>query len=73
MKKYNQIFFFIFELIFTAFTLVGQTEQPKEVLIIGTMHEVPKIIRHSYKPLLKKAIASMYRTKNRFLEISSES
>ncbi|NRB46551.1 MAG: hypothetical protein HRU41_02685 [Saprospiraceae bacterium] len=57
MKKYNQIFFFMFEFIFTAFTLVGQAEQPKEVLIIGTMHEVPKIIQHSYKPLLKKAIA----------------
>ncbi|MBX2877681.1 MAG: hypothetical protein KTR30_36515 [Saprospiraceae bacterium] len=57
MKKYNQIFLFMFEFIFTAFTLVGQAEEPKEVLIIGTMHEVPKIIKHSYKPLLKKAIA----------------
>lgn len=57
MKKYNQIFLFMFEFIFTALTLVGQAEEPKEVLIIGTMHEVPKIIKNSYKPLLKKAIA----------------
>jgi len=31
--------------------------QQKEVLIIGTMHTVPSIVGHSYKPLLKKAIA----------------
>jgi len=30
--------------------------QEKEVLIIGTMHTVPKIVKNSYKPLLKYAI-----------------
>ena len=29
--------------------------QDKELLIIGTMHEVPSIVSHSYKPLLKYA------------------
>ena len=29
--------------------------QEKEVLIIGTMHTVPKIVKNSYKPLLKFA------------------
>ena len=29
--------------------------QEKELLIIGTMHDVPKIVSHSYKPLLKYA------------------
>ena len=27
--------------------------QQTEVLIIGTMHDVPKIVKHSYKPLLR--------------------
>lgn len=57
MKKYGHILFLVCELILTAFNLAGQAEEPKEVLIIGTMHEVPKIIKNSYKPLLKKAIA----------------
>ncbi len=29
--------------------------QQKEILIIGTMHTVPKIVKNSYKPLLKYA------------------
>jgi len=33
----------------------GQT--PKEVVIIGTTHTVPKIIKNSYRPMLKKAKA----------------
>lgn len=57
MKKYGHILFLVCELVLTAFNLVGQVEEPKEVLIVGTMHEVPKIIKNSYKPLLKKAIA----------------
>lgn len=57
MKKYSHIIFFVFEFILTAFNLVGQADIQKEVLIIGTMHEVPKIIKNSYHPLLKKAIA----------------
>ena len=31
-------------------------EQQKEVLLIGTMHEVPKIIKNAYKPLYKQAL-----------------
>ena len=30
--------------------------QSKEVLIMGTMHTVPKVVKNSYKPLLKAAI-----------------
>jgi len=30
-------------------------QNTKEVLIIGTMHTVPKIIKNSYRPMLKKA------------------
>ncbi|MEN0051204.1 MAG: DUF5694 domain-containing protein [Bacteroidota bacterium] len=30
-------------------------QNQKEVYIIGTMHTVPKIVKNSYKPLLKKA------------------
>lgn len=30
--------------------------QEKEVLLIGTMHTVPKIVKRSYKPLLRRAI-----------------
>lgn len=29
--------------------------QEKELLIIGTMHTVPKIVKNSYKPLLDHA------------------
>ena len=45
----------------TIFTLIVATlfqniiAQEKELLIIGTMHEVPSIVSHSYRPLLKYA------------------
>ncbi|GAB5526950.1 MAG: hypothetical protein Roseis2KO_48220 [Roseivirga sp.] len=35
--------------------IAGVLAQQQEVLIIGTMHEVPKIVKHSYKPLLRIA------------------
>ncbi|MDN3493770.1 DUF5694 domain-containing protein [Winogradskyella bathintestinalis] len=38
----------------SVITVNAQMEQ-KEVLIIGTMHTVPKIVKHSYKPILKRA------------------
>ena len=31
-------------------------EKQKEVLLIGTMHEVPKIIKNAYKPLYREAL-----------------
>ncbi|MEL6811455.1 MAG: DUF5694 domain-containing protein [Bacteroidota bacterium] len=34
---------------------MAQNQPQAEVLIIGTMHDVPKIVKHSYKPLLKIA------------------
>lgn len=55
MKNYGHIIFLLFEFSLTAFNLVGQVDIQQEVLIIGTMHQVPKIIGNSYKPLLKKA------------------
>ena len=30
--------------------------QEKEILIMGTMHDIPKIVKNSYKPLLRRAI-----------------
>ncbi|MDO1500542.1 DUF5694 domain-containing protein [Winogradskyella maritima] len=48
----KSVFSFIFSVVF-AFTFC-QTEQ-KEVLIIGTMHTVPKIVKNSYKPMLRRA------------------
>ena len=36
-------------------SLCAQQGPTKEVLIIGTMHEVPKVVKHSYKPLLRIA------------------
>ncbi len=47
--KNTLITFVIYLISLTSFS------QTKEVLIIGTMHTVPKIIKHSYKPLLKFA------------------
>lgn len=44
---------FPFILLFLTCHLFGQNQ--KEVLIIGTMHTVPKIVKNSYKPLLKVA------------------
>lgn len=40
-----------------ALSAVAQSTGLKEVLLIGTMHEVPKIVKHSYHPLLKRAKA----------------
>ncbi|WBL25847.1 DUF5694 domain-containing protein [Zunongwangia sp. HGR-M22] len=47
MKKLITIFIFI------ALSQISFGQQ-KEVLLIGTMHNVPKIVKHSYRPLLKK-------------------
>lgn len=46
---------YLFCLIFSLLT-VSAFGQQKEVLIIGTMHEVPPIVKNSYKPLLKFAL-----------------
>ncbi len=48
---------FIFTLTIFLFTIscVAQNTQ-KEVFLMGTMHGVPKIIKHSYKPLFKRAM-----------------
>jgi len=41
-------------LLFSMFSTM--LAQQKEVLIIGTMHTVPSIVKRSYSPLLKKAL-----------------
>ncbi|MDC8004374.1 hypothetical protein POV27_09945 [Aureisphaera galaxeae] len=46
----------IFSISFLFSSLVWSQEQKPEVLIMGTMHDVPKIVKHAYKPLLKIAI-----------------
>jgi len=48
-----------------GFHLLAQ-EQQKEVFIIGTMHGVPKIVKNSYKPLLK--IAKKYNPEAIYVE-----
>ena len=45
---------FIAALFLSIFVLSSQNKQ-QEVLIIGTMHAVPKIVKNSYKPMLKLA------------------
>lgn len=42
-------------LLLCAFFSVSTLCQEKEILIIGTMHEVPGMVKNSYKPLLKFA------------------
>ena len=44
----------IFVLI-VSFLVQNTIAQEKKLLIIGTMHEVPSIVSHSYRPLLKYA------------------
>ena len=44
----------IASLLLSIFVLSAQNKQ-QEVLIIGTMHTVPKIVKNSYKPMLKLA------------------
>ena len=51
MKSQVTLFTLLFVSIFTFFA----QEQQKEVVIIGTMHTVPKIVKHSYKPMLRFA------------------
>jgi hypothetical protein len=49
----TQITFIVSLLVFTL-ALTSQNKQ-QEILIIGTMHTVPKIVKNSYKPMLKFA------------------
>lgn len=54
MKNIKIKFTLFFLISFLNISLFAQNQQ-KEVLIIGTMHGVPKIVKNSYRPLLKKA------------------
>lgn len=47
--------FFISIYLISIVTLNAQNQE-KEILIVGTMHTVPKIVKKSYKPMLKRAI-----------------
>lgn len=38
-----------------AITNTNAQETQKEILIVGTMHTVPKIVKKSYKPMLRRA------------------
>ena len=42
-------------IILISLGLQVNAQEQQEVLIIGTMHDVPKVVKHSYKPLLRKA------------------
>lgn len=56
MKSINSIqTLLILTILFFAFNTNAQTEK-KEVFIIGTMHQVPKYLKNSYKPLYKSAL-----------------
>ncbi len=39
----------------TSVSYATRAQEQKEVLLIGTMHTVPKIVKNSYKPMLRKA------------------
>lgn len=43
-------------LFFGSAITYAQVSSVQEVYIMGTMHTVPKIVKHSYKPLLKNSI-----------------
>lgn len=49
MKKYILLFWGVLITLFCS-------AQEKELLIIGTMHTVPTIVKNSYKPLLNYAV-----------------
>nr|WP_321223436.1 DUF5694 domain-containing protein [uncultured Psychroserpens sp.] len=46
------ILFFFFGILFSN----AQNNTQQEIYIVGAMHTVPKIVKHSYKPMLKDAI-----------------
>ncbi|MBU2929052.1 DUF5694 domain-containing protein [Winogradskyella psychrotolerans] len=48
------LFTFIIVL-FISIVIGNAQEAQKEVLIVGTMHTVPNIVKNSYKPMLKRA------------------
>ncbi|MBB3122935.1 hypothetical protein FHS04_000423 [Mesoflavibacter sabulilitoris] len=39
----------------SIFNLNAQQQVQKEIVLVGTMHKVPKIVKHSYKPMLRRA------------------
>lgn len=54
-KKFMKTIITIFILLFfLTFSVQGQTTK-KEIVIVGTMHWVPKSIKNAYKPMYKKA------------------
>ncbi len=46
---------FIIAILFGILSSNSQDSTQQEIYIIGTMHTVPKIVKHSYKPMLKNA------------------
>ncbi|SDH59690.1 DUF5694 domain-containing protein [Winogradskyella thalassocola] len=50
----RMLFTFIIALCISILNIIAQ-ETPKEVLIVGTMHTVPNIVKNSYKPMLRRA------------------
>lgn len=47
--------FLLTSILIISLSNLNAQEQQKEILIVGTMHGVPKIIKHSYKPMLRRA------------------
>jgi hypothetical protein len=45
----------LISVLFFSVLITNAQEQQKEILIIGSMHTVPKIVKHSYKPMLRRA------------------
>jgi hypothetical protein len=45
---------FIVAVVLSIFVSLAQNKQ-QEILIIGTMHTVPKIVKKSYQPMLRFA------------------
>jgi len=57
--------FYILSILLMASTVNAQTEK-KEVVLVGTMHWVPNIIKKAYKPMFKRA--SDYSPENIYVE-----
>ncbi len=62
MRTFIQMLVFIL----LASYQIGAQDQQKEIVLVGTMHWVPNIIKHAYKPMYKKALR--YNPQNIYVE-----
>lgn len=56
----------VFIYLLTSFIRLFSQDTPQEIVLVGTMHEVPKIVKKSYKPMLR--LAKKYNPEAIFME-----